>query len=126
VIGVQIPFVFVPRYSSFMGEGEYLSAPIDVTAYWDAAVSVWRGKLVGADTAFKFYVQVSTDMVTWTDFPLNGAGPTWVDPGEGQITVAAFVCTHQWVRAKVTLEKNGADEPAVTCWAAGLITERVE
>ncbi len=126
MIGVQVPLVLVPRYSSYMGEGDYVSAALDVSAYSDGAVSVWRGKLVGASTAFKFYVQVSTDALVWTDFPLNGVGPTWIDPGENQVQVAAFTCTRQWLRAKVTLEKNGADSPAVSCWASGLITERVK
>jgi hypothetical protein len=122
MIGRQVPFILIPRYTSYIGQGVYLSAPVDVSAYADAIVTVWRGKLVGGGT-IKFVYQLSTDAASWADW-LPGPPDPAFDPGENTALTVGFACTQKWARMKVTLTEDGEPQ-AVTCWASGLLTERV-
>ena len=125
MVGQQTPLILVPRYTSYMGAYDYVSAPVDVTPYSDASVTVWRGQLLGTSSpAFKFYVQLSTDAITWTDFPLHTQGMNdWVDPGQDLTILTEFVCTHRWIRARVNLTGTA---PAVSCWATGFVVNRLD
>lgn len=123
MIGQLTPLILVPRFSSYMGAADFVSAPVDVTAYSDAYVTVWRGLLVGSSPAFQFYVQTSTDAITWTDFDLRPGIAPWVDPGFDTALAISFPCMYRWIRAKVRLEGTS---PAVTCWASGFVQNRVE
>lgn len=123
MIGQLTPLILVPRFSSYMGAADYVSSPIDVTAYVDAYVTVWRGRLLGTSPAFKFYVQTSTDAITWADIDLDPGVAHWIDPGFDTPRAIAFVCLYRFIRAKVTLEGTS---PAVTCWASGFVQNRVE
>lgn len=127
MIGQQIPLILVPRYTSYMGAGDYLSAPIDVTPYSEGSVTVWRGELLGGGPpppSFKFYVQVSTDAKAWSDWPLHVQGSNdYVDPGTDATILAPFPCDRRWIRARVVL--GGGSSPAVSCWAAGFVVQRI-
>ena len=81
MIGQQTPLILVPRYTSYMGAADYASAGIEVSAYSDASVTIWRGRLLGTTPAFKFYIEISTDAQVWTEFDLRPGVAHWVDPG---------------------------------------------
>jgi hypothetical protein len=123
MIGQQRPLILIPRYTSYMGAADYVSAPIDVTAYSDASVTVWRGRLLGTTPTFKFYIQLSTDAITWTDFDLDPGVAVWIDPGQDLTRARSIPLLYRFLRAKVTTAGTGV---AVSCWATGLVVDRVE
>ncbi len=123
--GEQVPLILVPRYTSYCGAGDYLSAPVDTAGYWSASVAFWRGRLLGTSSpAVKFYAQGSTDAIEWFDLALRTPpDPVWLDPGQDNAVTRGVTLQYRWLRVKVVL--SGTD-PAVSCWAAGLVIERVE
>lgn len=129
--GKLTPLVLVPRYTSYMGATneqsgpsttDYVSAPVDVTAYESTAFTVWRGVLAGTNTPeFRFYLEGSTDTVTWFAYPLDDITTPWVDPGANTGLALTMGLSYRWMRARVVLKGTN---PAVTCWASGFVIDR--
>ena len=123
--GMQVPLILVPRFTSYMGARDFISAPIDASRYHAGSLTIWRGALQGTSPEFKLYVQFSSDAHedNWIDFPLVSPLQHWADPGANTAQTYGFGAINRWMRCKVTLSGTF---PEVTCWAAGLLAERTD
>ena len=115
--GELVPLVLLPRYSSYVGDSDFTTIAMDVSAYEKAIVNCWRGKLVGNTPTFAISFEESTDQETWT-VCTNGSGG---DPGQESETQYSPELSKRWFRAKVTLTGT---QPSVSCWAIGFLELR--
>src|SRR5262245_2885891 len=122
MVGEAVPFVLIPRFSSYIGPGSYNTVPLDVTEYSQATVVLWLGQLTptGTGCTFKLYVETSHDGNTWF---LEPSGSPGYDPGDDASVGITFTCRRRFLRVRVTT--TGTDA-SITCWCAGLLDVRVE
>jgi hypothetical protein len=106
----------VPRFTSFLGAGTYVTGGVHATDFAGATVHVWRGPLVGTTPTVGFAFEESIDQENWTAC----AGDAGGDPGATE-GVYAITLKKRWFRVKVTL---GGTDPGVTCWAVGSLERR--
>jgi hypothetical protein len=118
--GQLAPFVLVPRFTSFIGQENYSTAPVEVSAYAKAHVSLWRGPFIGdlGTGNFGFKIQESHDAYKWTTLatptvPLNGA------------VLASVDLTRRWMRLLVEMFEDLSGNCALTCWATGYFEQRI-
>jgi hypothetical protein len=115
--GPLTPVALLPRFSSFLGSGSYLSVPMNVEGYAKGTMTVWRGQQPGTSSpSFNLFFEDSHDAVTWSS--LNGSG---TDPGASNSTIVRFDLARRWLRVRVEL--TGTDT-GITCWAVGLLEQR--
>jgi hypothetical protein len=122
--GALVPLVLIPRFTSYIGEGTFVTNAMDVSAYASMAVEFWRGPLLGsAPASFSATFEGSTDGVEWFN----------ITPGGGAITGAGTTAlytldplTYRFLRISVVLVASDSDEAAITCWAAGNFELRLE
>jgi len=121
--GELIPLVMIPRYTSYIGPGEYATAPMEASAYNKAILAVWIGYVRGSDATptgatWELQFQGSQDADTWTDISYSGD----FSSGYG---VVEMDLEWKWYRAVVTLTGNSASyDCAATCWAVGSFERR--
>jgi hypothetical protein len=122
--GPLVPVVLAPRFTSFVGEGEFRTAPMDVSAYARLAVDFWRGPLSagGAGAAFEAWLEGSTDpgALVWTDIT-PGGGPITADDTS---SVLSLDLTYRYLRLRVVLTPDD-DWVAITVWMAGSLEARI-
>lgn len=123
--GAESALVLIPRFTSFVGEGERTSVPIDVSSYSSAQIELWRGPLFGSgdDTPAKFraYLEESLDGVTWQP-PADVAHG--YDPGAEKSAVLSHMFTMRWFRIRVKVDIGSGfppTTPMVSCWAEGML-----
>ncbi len=114
---IVTPAVLIPRFTAFAGALRYETLPIDVSAYEEAKLYLWRGPLVGTGTTFKVEVLESTDRGDWQMV----AGTSQVEPLEDREEPIDFQLSKRWFRVAVIL--NGTS-PGVTCWLQGFFINR--
>src|SRR5262245_43179390 len=115
--GKQDATVVIPRYTTFVGQTNYLMPPIAVAAYSSINLTVWVGPLAGTTPTVSFAYQESIDGEDWQ----SAGGPPVtiaVSPVEFQMTAPL---TKAWMRFLVAPAGAGV---AVTCWAAGFFELR--
>lgn len=122
--GAYVPLVLVPRYTSYIGAGEYVTAPLDVTEFSRFVVAVWRGLLVGdpvtgAGLSISFEWSDDADADGWFGF----FGHTPITTPNGDTVVTADL-SHRYLRMKITLTEDTQDVVAITIWAAGHLERR--
>lgn len=120
--GLQVPLVMIPRFTSYGGARDWVTTPVDAHAYLSGTLTMWRGVLLGSGSTFTAKLQfaaIASDETSWEDWTA-----VWTDPGENTAKTWDFPIVNRWMRVKVTLA--GASGPEVTCWAAGLLTERTD
>ena len=121
--GELVPLVMIPRYTSYVGAGEYSTAPMEVSAYSTVYLGVWVGFLRGSDATptaatLSIILEGSQDADTWTDFNIAPA----IASGYSVIEMGLY---RKWFRMKATLTGNSAiNDCAVTCWAVGSFERR--
>ena len=114
--GVAVPVVIIPRYSSFVGVNVFTTQPLLVEEFSKAQIVFFRSGM-DAGASFSASFQTSQNQQDWFD-----------DPGS-PITSVATEDIHEvdlprkWFRIRIEL--SGSD-PAITCWAAGLLIRREE
>lgn len=112
--GPLVPLVMIPRFTSYVGAGTFDTAPLDVERYARFVLRVWRGTALGTSPAVTIRFQASHDGITWFDLAtVSGFN------AEGTVDEAI---AWRWLRARVEL--TGTD-PAFSCWAAGVLEERI-
>jgi hypothetical protein len=116
--GSQVPLVLFPRYTGLSGATKFKTAALDVNDYGNAAVSVWRGKLLAGSTGFSSTCEESTDQVNWT---VCGGTTAGFDPGEETEGQVVAHLRKRWFRLVLEL---GGTNPGVTCWAVGALERR--
>ena len=110
---IVTPVVLVPRFTTVVGGGAFLSLPIDVSAYEEAEMSVWRSALIGTGSTITIDVEESTDRNTWETVPgWDG------DPGSGTEDRYTLKMTKRWMRAAVSsvVAANEITMTATTVW----------
>ena len=102
--GQLVPLVLIPRFSSYVGAGTFVTVGMDVSDYQKAIVNVWRGALTGSSPTFLISFEESTDQDSWS----TCAGGTPADPGA--LTEAQYTPTlgKRWFRTKLVL---GGSQP---------------
>ena len=120
MIGKAVPLVLIPRYTTYVGESSFTTAPLRVTEYAKAHVTLWRGPLTGSTRGGSFTAefQVSTDGDTW-DNAITAI--TTVNTADNvEITL-----DRRWLRVKITLAVTTGSDVGITCWASGLLERRI-
>ena len=113
--------VLLPRFTTFVGAGDFLTAPVNVRQFAQGLISVWRGResvVPGLDD-FTVTLQESPDLEIWND-----VASLVPDANEELSATADFDL--EWVRLKINLSLDGspAQEPSVTCWAVANLVPR--
>jgi hypothetical protein len=120
--GLYVPLVLVPRFTSYVGEGTYETAPLDVSEFARFSVTVWRGPRVGAGGSggsFELVFEQSDDAQVWSSFT-GVSAITTTDTS----SIVATDLTMRWMRVKVTLVDDSNDAAAITCWVVGNLERR--
>lgn len=107
--GETVPVVLIQRFTSYAGEWDYDTAPLDVTEF-DRLVARFQRATPSDPVTVTF--QDSHDCVTWFDLDDT-------DDAEADIRVNL---TRRWLRVVVSV---GAGQ-VVTCWCSGTLRRRVE
>lgn len=121
--GQLTPVVLFSRFTTLSGisgtgDAFFATVAMDATPFQSGLINVWRGKIVGTNTAPKFNFQESSDGVKWG----NCAGYTAdSDPGEGLEAQYTPTIKKKWFRAIVEL---GNANNTLTLWVAGFLEER--
>ncbi len=121
--GDLVPFVMIPRFSSYFGTSEFATVALDISAYAGGSLTLWRGKLIGGGT-LKLYTETSHDGYEWFGYPegVGGQPQPW-DPGADASETVGIDVSRRYFRVRVVL--TGTD-PGVTCWCAGMLEYRVD
>lgn len=122
--GLYVPLVMIPRFTSYVGAGEYTTAPLDVTEFSSFNLTIWRGPLVGnlgtaTGAGLSLVFQQSDDAEVWTSL-LGIAAITTANASD----IIAFGLTGRWFRAKLTLTADSTSIVALTVWAIGNLERR--
>ena len=116
--GRNVPVVLVPRYTGYVGDGQYYSQFIPVSAYSRITIDFWHGVLIGTGpptVAINF--RESNSLSGGQDC---GGGPWVVPAAPGESTYRADL-TMAWFQFGVIL---GGTNAGVTCWAQGFFELR--
>ncbi len=120
--GTLVPIVLFPRYTTFVGAtgSEFETLPVDVSPFEGARITLWRAAMQGTSSpAAKFHFDESTDRNEWTACEGTPSGGTEI--GTDVEVVVAFAPRRKWFRLRVHLVGTN---PAVTCYAQGLLVRR--
>lgn len=112
--------VLLPRYTSFLGAGEFTTAPLHCDRFSGGRLTVWRGPM-GGGTTYGLSVEESQDAETWVDAIVSPHSSP-VDPGAGDSLTFDIQMSLKWLRVKVEL--TGTD-PAVSTWLTGGFETRI-
>ena len=119
--GALVPVVFLPRYTTLLEFDTFTTVPLDVQPYCRGAITLWRGPLPApsGSPTFEAMFEDSHDAVNWTEL---AAVP---ELATDQPMVVSFLLNRRWLRLRVALDAGGSPVPGVTCWAVGMLEERV-
>jgi hypothetical protein len=115
--GRYVPFVLVPRYTTYAGATSFITAAIPVSAYSGLHFDFWHGPVIGTFGSIILALQESNDGSSWGD--CTGSVPG-IAPAEGQVPVSVTI-TKAWLRLVVAV---AGTDMAVTCWAEGFLELR--
>lgn len=114
---ITVPIVFIPRYTTYAGGGDFVSLPVNVAEYCELRVNVWRGTIVGPGGTFGFNLQASFDQKTWGD--IFGSDE---DPGANTEALYEFLTIRlPYLRSIVRV---AGVSTVVTCYAFADFTVR--
>ena len=122
MIGELVPATMLPRFSSFVGDGTYATAPMDIEPFEGGTATFWRGPLVGGAlmNAFIAYAEESHDAQTWT--AVAGWG-TVDDPDD--IDERTLLFTKRWLRVRIVLDADNDGLVAISTWLTVSMRRRV-
>ena len=120
--GPLVPLVLLPRFSSFVGQGGYSTAPLEVEAFEGGIVVFWRGPLVGGavSSPFTAHIEESHDALVWTT--VTGTGPITTANAVGDF---ALGLKKRWLRVRVELAADNDGVVAISLWMTGSLRRRV-
>ena len=110
--GPRFPLVLIPRLSTYVGAGAFLTLPLDVSAFESATVHFWSSQLIGTAPTVTAVYEESTDLEEWK--PCENGGP--FNPAAETETTLQFTFKKRFMRLKVDL--SGTD-PGGTFYAIG-------
>lgn len=115
--------ILLPRYTALVGVYDETAsawqalhtAPIQVSQYASAIVSLWGGVQKGAAMASAVLLQESSDLENWAD--VSGSSSLGgVSDSESTVSVSFSL---DWLRLSLTLSATWPDVPAQTFWCVG-------
>jgi hypothetical protein len=115
------PAVILPRFTTFVhpvGTFIFHTLPVEVAAYESAALTGWRGALMGTTPTFGFAFEESTDRLEWFDC-VGTSG--FDDPGANSQHLYEFTFSRRWFRMAVQL---GGTNAGASCWVQGHFVNR--
>lgn len=127
--GRYVPTVLIPRYTTLAGlKGApdwFATGPMDVSAYSEGYVTIWRGEVIGtappvttpATASLGFWFEESTDRNTWTTVD----GSPNDDPGKDTQFQCILHLNKRWLRLRL---KFYSDDNVGSCFAVGFLEER--
>lgn len=121
MIGKAVPLVLIPRYTTYVGESTFTTAPLRVSDYAMAYFTFWRGPLTGSGLGGTFKA----------DFQLSHDGEVWVDAITQITSVDGYddleiTLSRRLLRVKIELAVTTGNTVGITCWATGLLERRIE
>ncbi len=114
--------ILFPRYTTFAGDRDFTTLPINVTGYESGDVMIWIGDVVGVTTPgpVSAAFEESTDQVRWTTCGGSGSGTLT----EGQETRLVPTLAKPWMRLRLTVGAAIGGDPIVSCYAVGYLERR--
>ena len=119
--GELVPLVMIPRFTTYVGAGDYVTVPLRIDNYQSVKITVWRGKLVGdpvTGAGLSAIFQTSNDAEVWTDVSM-----TPVTTADGS-TLVEFATLERWLRLRLVLVEDANHIVALTLWAVGFLEVR--
>jgi hypothetical protein len=109
--------VFLPRFTTLVGETEFTTAPLDVSGQAGTQFQVWRGPIrnTGGTPAFSLYIEESLDAASWA---LGPSTPQGFPIAENATVFFAYSFRLRWFRLRVAVSGTN---PMVSCWAEGIL-----
>ncbi len=123
MIGELVPLVMIPRYTGYVAPDVYATVPLNVEDYVSAALTFWRGSLVGsAGASFSATFQESHDAQTWVLCTVSPSGQI----GPNGIGLYKVTLKRRWFRMRIALTADVVDNvAAISCWAVGSLQRRI-
>jgi hypothetical protein len=114
--------ILFPRYTTFAGEADFTTLPINVTAYEAGDVMVWIGDVVGPTVPgiVTAIFEESTDQVRWSTCGGAASGALT----SGQETQLEPELAKPWMRLRVEIGPGTGGDPVVSCYAVGYLERR--
>lgn len=114
---VDAGIVFLPRFTTLVGQTDFLTAPLDVSRQGGIQFQVWRGPIrTSSGTGeMNLLLEESFDAVTWALGPSTAQAYTLL---EDTPHFFSYSFRLRWFRLKFTL---AGTNPMVSCWAEGLL-----
>jgi len=114
---VDAGVVFLPRFTTLVGQGEFATAPLDVSREGGVQFQLWRGpvRVSSGNGTFSLYIEESLDAATWS---LGPATPQAVTIEENVSRFFSISFRLRWFRLRVYL---AGTSPMVSCWAEGIL-----
>lgn len=109
--------VFLPRFTTLVGETTFTTAPLDVTGQAGTQFQVWRGPIrnTGGTPAFTLYIEESLDAESWA---LGPSTPQGFPILENATQFFAYSFRLRWFRLRIYVSGTN---PMVSCWAEGIL-----
>ncbi len=114
--------ILFPRYTTFAGDRDWTTLPINVTAYEAGDVMIWIGDVVGVTTPgpVAAVFEESTDQVRWTT--CGGTGSATL--AQGLETPLLPALAKPWMRLRINVQPGSGGDPIVSCYAVGYLKRR--
>ena len=122
MIGALVPATLLPRFISFVGDGTYATAPMDIEPFEGGTATFWRGPLVGGavSNAFAAYLEESHDAQVWTSV----AGWLTVDQPD-DVDDYTLLFKKRWLRVRIVLDADPDGLVAISTWMTVSLRRRV-
>ena len=109
--------VFLPRFTTLVGESEFTTAPLDVSGQAGTQFQVWRGALrtTGGTPAFTLFIEESLDAQSWA---LGPSTPQGFPILQNATVFFSYSFRLRWFRLRISISGTN---PMVSCWAEGIL-----
>ena len=114
--------ILFPRYTTFAGDRDWTTLPINVTSYEGGDLRIWIGDVAGVTMAgpITAAIEESTDQATWST--CGGTGSAAL--AEGVEVALAPTFTKPWMRLRINIQPAIGGDPVVSCYAVGYLERR--
>jgi hypothetical protein len=117
MLGRAVPLVLVPRFTTYVKDGEFPSIGVDVTPFGSAVVHVWRGRLIGTLPGVTARFEESIEQESWTACD----GGASFSPAQLAVTTKTLALAKRYLRVVFAL--TGTDV-ALTAHVFGYLVPR--
>ncbi len=133
MIGELVPLVLVPRFTSFMAPGTYITVPLEVSEYATARIQIWLGPLAfdpgSGQASQRPHVTVTIEEAFEAQLADSAWVSLWSGGTPGASSFATLTLARRYLRVKVVLQAktNPSDDnlAAITAWIAGSLERRI-